>query len=58
MKKLATYLTFLVPIIALSSNLPPPGLPDEPVALPIDSNIYVLLTAGIVFGGFIILKKK
>jgi hypothetical protein len=58
MKKLAFYFIFLMPIIALSSNPPPPGLPDEPVTAPIDSQLFILFTAGILFGSYIIFKKK
>jgi hypothetical protein len=58
MKKLASYVTLLIPIITLSSNPPPPGLPDQPQAVPIDSIIYVLLAAGILFGSYIIYKKN
>jgi hypothetical protein len=58
MKKLAFYLIFLIPIIALSQNPPPPGLPDDPVAAPINSMIFVLVTAAIVFGSYTIFKKK
>ncbi|WP_127336404.1 hypothetical protein [Flavobacterium cupreum] len=43
--------------IALSQNLPPPGLPDEPVVIPINSMIYVLLAIGIVFGIYIIATR-
>lgn len=62
MKKLASYLILLIilliPIIALSSNPPPPGLPDETATVPIDSMIFVLFAAGILFGSYIIFKKK
>lgn len=58
MKKPLFYLFFFIPIIALSANPPPPGLPDEPVAAPINSMIFLLFTAGIAFGGYTIFKKK
>ena len=58
MKKLVFYLIFFMPIIAQSANPPPPGLPDEPVAAPINSMIFLLFTAGIAFGGYTIFKKK
>lgn len=58
MKKLVAHLIFIIPIIAFSANPPPPGLPDEPVAAPINSMIFILITAGIVFGGYTIFKKK
>jgi len=58
MKKIFLYLILFIPIIALSSNPPPPGLPDDPVTVPIDSMIYVLFAAGILFGGYVIFKKK
>jgi hypothetical protein len=58
MKKPASYLLFLIPIIAFCSNPPPPGLPDEPVSVPIDSMIFVLFAAGILFGSYIIFKKN
>lgn len=43
--------------IALSQDLPPPGLPDEPVIVPVNSMIYVLLPIGIVFGIYIIATR-
>ncbi len=58
MKKLASCLILLIPIAVFSSNPPPPGLPDDPVAVPINSMIFVLFTAGILFGGYTIFKKK
>ena len=58
MKKFAFYFLFLMPIIALSSNPPPPGLPDEPVTAPIDSMLFILFTVGIVFGSYTVFKKK
>jgi len=58
MKKLAFYLVFLIPIIARSTNPPPPGLPDEPVAAPIDSMLFLLFIAGVIFGSYTIFKKK
>lgn len=58
MKKLVTYLILLIPLTALSGNPPPPGLPDDPVAAPIDTMIFALFTAGIAYGSYIILKKK
>ncbi len=58
MKKLAYCIIFLLPIIAQSANPPPPGLPDEPVAAPINSMISLLFIAAIVYAGYIILKKK
>lgn len=58
MKKSATCLILLMPLIALSSNPPPPGLPDEPVVVPIDSMLYFLFTAAVLFGGYISIKKK
>jgi len=58
MKKLTSYLIFFLPIIARSQNLPPPGLPDDPVAVPINSMIFVLFSAAIAFGGYTIFKKK
>lgn len=57
-EKLSFYLIFLVPVIAQSANPPPPGLPDDPVAAPIDSMIFILFTAGVLFGSYTILKKK
>ena len=58
MKKFGFYFLFLMPIIALSSNPPPPGLPDEPVTAPIDSMLFILFTVGIVFGSYTVFKKK
>lgn len=58
MKKTTLFIIALIPIIALSSNPPPPGLPDEPTIVPIDSMIVVLFIAGILFGGYVIYKKK
>ena len=58
MKKLAFYLIFLTPIITLSQTPPPPGLPDEPAIVPIDSMLFLLVAAGIVFGSYIVFKKK
>ena len=58
MKKLAFYLIFLIPVIALSQNLPPPGLPDDPVAAPIDSMLFILFTAAFLYGSYTIFKKK
>jgi hypothetical protein len=58
MKKLSPHLLFLIPILTFSSNPPPPGLPDEPVSAPIDSMLFILFIAGIVFGSYIIFKKK
>lgn len=58
MKKLAFYLIFLIPIIARSTNPPPLGLSVELVAVPIDSMLFLLFTAGVVFGSYTIFKKK
>ncbi|MNR22266.1 hypothetical protein D3C85_1392090 [compost metagenome] len=58
MKKLAFYFIFLIPILALSQTPPPPGLPDEPAIVPIDSMLFLLFTAGVVFGSYTIFKKK
>jgi hypothetical protein len=58
MKKLAFYLIFLIPVIALSQNPPPPGLPDDPVAAPINSMLFILFTAAILLGSYTIFKKK
>jgi hypothetical protein len=58
MKKLFFYLIFLVSMIVRSANPPPPGLPDDPVAAPIDSMIFILFIAGIAFGSYTIYKKK
>lgn len=58
MKMLASYLILLIPVIALSSNPPAPGSADELVTVPIDSMISVLFAVGILFGGYIIFKKK
>jgi hypothetical protein len=58
MKKLAFYLIFLIPIITLSQNLPPPGLPDDPVTVPVNSMLYILFTAAVLLGSYTIFKKK
>lgn len=58
MKKLASLLFYCIPFIALSSNPPPPGLPDEPVVVPIDSLVLIVLAAGILFGCYIIFKAE
>lgn len=58
MKKLASYLILIMPIVALSSNPARPGLSDESVAVTIDSMIYLLFTAGVLYGGYIIFKRK
>lgn len=57
MKKISFYFIFLTPMIAQSANPPPPGVPD-PVAAPIDSMIFILFTAAILFGSYTIFKKK
>lgn len=57
--KIKTSLVFLlIPIAALAAHPPPPGLPDEPVPMPIDSNIFLLGIAAMVLAGYTILKKK
>ncbi|MFD1605301.1 PID-CTERM protein-sorting domain-containing protein [Flavobacterium artemisiae] len=58
MKKILTGTFLLVQTITFSANPPPPGLPDDPVVVPIDSLIYVLLAAGTVFGIYTISKRK
>lgn len=63
MKKSFLY-TILCPAILLIHNItfaenpPPPGLPDDPVAAPIDSLVYVFFALGIIFGFYIIHKRK
>ncbi len=58
MKKVVFHLIFLIPILARSTNPPPPGLPDEPVAAPIDSMLFLLFIVGVVFGSYILFKKR
>ncbi|TPG44083.1 hypothetical protein [Flavobacterium pectinovorum] len=63
MKKSLFYTIFfsailLIQNIAFAQNPPPPGLPDDPVAAPIDSFVYVLFALGIIFGFYIIGKRK
>ncbi|RUT72128.1 hypothetical protein D0817_00450 [Flavobacterium cupreum] len=58
MKKIAPFLLFIIPLIALSANPPPPGLPDEPVAVPIDTGLLLLVTAAVLWGGYVVLKRK
>ncbi|MEO6177395.1 MAG: hypothetical protein ABIP27_19735 [Flavobacterium circumlabens] len=48
----------LIHNIAFAENPPPPGLPDDPVAAPIDSFVYVLFALGIIFGFYIIGKRN
>lgn len=45
-------------MVARSGNPPPPGLPDDPVAVPIDSMIFILFIAAVAFGSYTIFKKK
>ncbi|MEO6176352.1 MAG: hypothetical protein ABIP27_14470 [Flavobacterium circumlabens] len=58
MKKLTYCFLFLMPLLAFSANPPPPGLPDEPVVVPIDSMLFLLATAGVVLGGYSSIKRK
>ena len=41
-----------------ASSGPPPPPQRTPVDLPIDSSIYLLLVAGIVYGIYIVAKNK
>lgn len=58
MKKPALYLIFLTPIIPRSANHPSVYLTHEPVEASIDSMLFLLFTAGLVFGCYTIFKKK
>lgn len=58
MKKLFIYLIIIIPIKIFSENPPPPGLPDEPPAIPINEMQYILLIAGIAFGAYVFIKRK
>ncbi len=44
--------------IYMLQSVPPPIPPPPPPGLPIDINIWILFSLAIVYGVFIILKKK
>lgn len=58
MKKPALYLFFFTPIIALSTNRPLVYLDHKPVEASIDSMLFLLFTAGLIFGCYTIFKKN
>jgi hypothetical protein len=41
-----------------ASSGPPPPAQRTPPELPIDSSVYLLLIAGIIYGVYLITKKK
>lgn len=43
---------------AQNGGPPPPGLPDDPVAVPVNQYIPVLLIAGVLFGAYTMVRKK
>jgi len=54
---IATLLFSLISFIGVSQG-PPPPQPPPPVGLPIDSGLVILLTIGLLYGAFRILKLK
>lgn len=59
-----TFLLFLMNSITLlgqsstASSGPPPPPQRTPPELPIDSSIYLLVIAGIIYGVYVVLQKK
>lgn len=43
---------------SIASDNPPPPPQRTPVDLPIDSGIYFLLAAGVIYGIYLIARKK
>ncbi|MBE8726344.1 hypothetical protein [Flavobacterium hungaricum] len=59
MKKRLTALALVsAQTIVFSANPPPPGLPDDPAAVPINSSLYILFAAGALLGICRIANKK
>ncbi|MEO6177029.1 MAG: hypothetical protein ABIP27_17885 [Flavobacterium circumlabens] len=51
-------MSLLISFFAYSQGPPPPGLPDDPVVVPINKMLPVLLVAGLVFGIYVVNKKR
>lgn len=58
MKKKMFLMLLLISFFTYSQNPPPPGLPDDPVVVPINKMLPVLLVAGLVFGIYVVNKKR
>ncbi|MFD2038131.1 hypothetical protein ACFSJW_02070 [Flavobacterium artemisiae] len=58
MKKILIAAILSVHAVTFSANPPPPGLPDDPVAVPINLSLYILFAAGAVLGIYSIANKK
>ncbi len=54
---LTTVLFSLISFIGIAQG-PPPPQPPPPVGLPIDSGLVILLTIGLLYGAYRILKLK
>ncbi|TDO73203.1 hypothetical protein EV143_106145 [Flavobacterium chryseum] len=52
MKKIIVFFTILVPYLAFSETV------QKPIAVPINEFTNILLVAGIIFGAYVINKKK
>ncbi|MRX41754.1 hypothetical protein GJU43_20930 [Flavobacterium sp. LC2016-23] len=58
MKKKICLTFLLTSVFSYAQGPPPPGLPDQPVVVPVNQMLPVLLVAGIVFGIYVVNKKK